>query len=203
MATPGDGEGPRDPGAPRSPRADAMRNRARLLEAAEAVFAAEGIDAPVDDIAEKAGVGVGTLYRHFPTKEKLLVAILVERVGEISTSAKDRLAGTEDPGAAFFGFFDYLVGQALVKRDLINALSAAGVDTDPDAIDAKHDLADAIGELLRAAQAAGAVRRDVTAPVILSLMGATCVAADHQDADVSSEMLAIVRDGLRAAGAGR
>ena len=64
-------------------RADAQRNRARLLEAAEAVFAAEGISVPVDLIAEKAGVGVGTLYRHFPTKEKLFEAILIGRIDGI------------------------------------------------------------------------------------------------------------------------
>ena len=66
--------------AERPLRADAQRNRARILEAAEAVFAAEGIEVPVDMIAEKAGVGVGTLYRHFPTKERLCEAILLERL---------------------------------------------------------------------------------------------------------------------------
>ena len=71
-------------------RADAQRNRARILEAAEAVFAAEGIEVPVDMIAEKAGVGVGTLYRHFPTKEKLCEAILLERL----VVAHRRRAGT-------------------------------------------------------------------------------------------------------------
>ena len=69
-----------EPAEERPLRADAARNRARILEAAEVVFAAQGIEAPVDDIAEKAGVGVGTLYRHFPTKEKLCEAILLDRL---------------------------------------------------------------------------------------------------------------------------
>ena len=73
-------------------RADAVRNRARILEAAEAVFAAEGIEAPVDDIAEKAGVGVGTLYRHFPTKEKLCEAILLDRLATLTVDARARLS---------------------------------------------------------------------------------------------------------------
>ena len=69
-------------------RADALRNRARILEAAEVVFAAEGIEAPVDTIAEKAGVGVGTLYRHFPTKEKLCEAILLDRLMDLTADAR-------------------------------------------------------------------------------------------------------------------
>ena len=69
-------------------RADAQRNRARILEAAEVVFAAEGIEVPVDVIAEKAGVGVGTLYRHFPTKEKLCEAILLERLIDLTADAR-------------------------------------------------------------------------------------------------------------------
>ena len=78
--------------AVRPQRADAQRNRARILEAAEAVFAAEGIEVPVDTIAEKAGVGVGTLYRHFPTKEKLCEAILLDRLAALTVDAQ-ALAG--------------------------------------------------------------------------------------------------------------
>ena len=76
-----------------------------MLEAAEAVFAAEGIDVPIDVIAERAGVGVGTLYRHFPTKEKLFEAILVERVTELAADARSRLE-TRIRGTAFFSFLD-------------------------------------------------------------------------------------------------
>src|SRR5580658_9490937 len=89
-------------GPTRPQRADAQRNRARVLEAAEVVFAAEGLNVPVDVIAEKAGVGVGTLYRHFPTKEKLFEAIIVERISGLAVEARCRLTA-EDPGAAFFG----------------------------------------------------------------------------------------------------
>ncbi len=81
-------------------RADALRNRARVLEAAEAVFAAEGLAVPVDVIAERACVGVGTLYRHFPTKEKLFEAILLERIVEdhvARTRGPDSTATTPEP----------------------------------------------------------------------------------------------------------
>ena len=106
-------------------RADALRNRARVLEAAESVFAAEGISVPVDVIAEKAGVGVGTLYRHFPTKEKLFEAILIDRLSAIAADARARM-DAEDPGAAFFAFLQYLVEESALKRDLIQALLGAG-----------------------------------------------------------------------------
>ena len=104
-----------------------QRNRARLLEAAEAVFAAEGISVPVDLIAEKAGVGVGTLYRHFPTKEKLFEAILIGRIDEIADDARARV-DSDDPGTAFFDFLAHLVEESALKRDLIQALMGAGVE---------------------------------------------------------------------------
>lgn len=103
-------------------RADAQRNRDRILEAAEAVFAAEGVDVPVDVIAEKAGVGVGTLYRHFPTKERLCAAILLQRLAGIPADAR-ALADAEDPAAAFFGFLERVVREGAAKRDLVVAVT--------------------------------------------------------------------------------
>ena len=101
-------------------RADAQRNRARILEAAEVVFAAEGIEVPVDVIAEKAGVGVGTLYRHFPTKEKLCEADPAASGSPALTADAQALADAEDPAAAFFGFLEHVVrggrGQARPHR---------------------------------------------------------------------------------------
>jgi AcrR family transcriptional regulator len=183
-------------------RADALRNRARVLEAAESVFAAEGISVPVDLIAEKAGVGVGTLYRHFPTKEKLFEAILTERLDAITADARDRL-DSDDPGAAFFGFLKYLVEESALKRDLIQALLGAGVQIELAVAPSKRCLEAAVGDLLAVAQRAGAVRSDVSSEVVLSLVGATCIAADHGSADHPNaaifpvELLTIICDGLR------
>ena len=178
-------------------RVDAQRNRARLLDAAESVFASEGISVPVDLIAEKAGVGVGTLYRHFPTKEKLFEAILIGRIVEIAADARSRI-DSEDPGAAFFGFLEHLVEESTLKRDLIQALLGAGVQIEAEISEFKHNLEVAVGELLESAQRAGAVRADVTSAVVLSLVGATCMAAEHANtAAVSGECLAIICDGLR------
>jgi AcrR family transcriptional regulator len=181
-------------------RADALRNRARVLEAAESVFAAEGISVPVDVIAEKAGVGVGTLYRHFPTKEKLFEAVLIDRLAAIAADARARV-DSEDPGAAFFGFLQYLVDESILKRDLIQALLGAGVEIEQVAAPAKRDLEAAVSDLLAVAQKAGAVRSDVTPPVVISLVGATCMACEHPStASLPAELIAIVCDGLRPPG---
>ena len=178
-------------------RADAQRNRARLLEAAEAVFAAEGISVPVDLIAEKAGVGVGTLYRHFPTKEKLFEAILIGRIDEIVEDARARV-DSADPGAAFFAFLAHLVEESASKRDLIQALMGAGVQIELAVADSKRNLEEAVSRLIEVAQRAGAVRDDVSSAVVLSLVGATCIAADHpQGSAMPQAILAIICDGLR------
>jgi AcrR family transcriptional regulator len=178
-------------------RADAQRNRARVLEAAEAVFAAEGLSVPVDVIAEKAGVGVGTLYRHFPTKEKLFEAIVIDRIETLAADARCRV-NAEDAGAAFFGFLDHMVTETASKRDLILALAGAGVEFEVAAADVKAELKATLGELLERAQRAGAVRADVTGEVVLSLIGGTCMAADRPSNALPADMLAIICDGLRA-----
>lgn len=187
-----------EPEATRPLRADAQRNRARILQAAESVFAADGIDVPIDVVAEKAGVGIGTVYRHFPTKERLFEAIMIERVSALTVEARARLK-TGDPRTAFFDFLDYLVSEVLIKRDLISAFAVAGVEFEIVAADAKEELNAAVGDLLAAAQRAGSVRKDVTGQIVLSLIGATCMAAKqlHTGATVD-EMLAVLRDGLRA-----
>ena len=186
-----------EPAEERPLRADALRNRGRILEAAEVVFASEGIEAPVDVIAEKAGVGVGTLYRHFPTKEKLCEAILIDRLRELTEDARTA-ADSPDPVGAFFGFLEHFVSLGAAKRDLIAAVMGAGLDFEEAAADVKDDLREAVGVLLSRAQAAGAVRADVTPAAVVSLIGATCQAAGHTDDAPVMDLLGIVCDGLRA-----
>jgi AcrR family transcriptional regulator len=183
-------------GEERLPRADALRNRARILEAAEVVFAAEGIEAPVDTIAEKAGVGVGTLYRHFPTKEKLCEAILLDRLAALTADAR-ALADAEDPAAAFFAFLQHFVDEGAAKRDLIVAVMGAGVEFEQSAAGVKDELREAVGVLLARAQSVGAVRPDVTADAVLSLASGTCQAAAHSGTVPARDLLGIVCDGLR------
>src|SRR5689334_9020112 len=111
----------------RKPRADALRNRAKLLEAAEAVFAARGPAASTEEIATAAGVGAGTLFRHFPTKEALLEAIVIGRLRNLVDQAA-ALTSDPDPGRAFFVFFERMVEHASKKKAFTEALSGAGVD---------------------------------------------------------------------------
>ena len=188
-----------EPGAvaARPLRADAQRNRARILEAAETVFAVEGIEVPVDLIAEKAGVGVGTLYRHFPTKEKLCEAVLLDRLAALTLDAQ-ALADADDPASAFFDFLAHVVEEGAAKRDLMVAVMGAGLEFEESSVAVKDGLRDAVGVLLQRAQQAGAVRSDVTPNAVVSLVGATCQATAHAGAAPACDLLEIVCDGLRA-----
>ncbi|MGH9097365.1 MAG: TetR/AcrR family transcriptional regulator, partial [Acidimicrobiales bacterium] len=107
-------------------RADAVKNRARILQAAEEVFAANGLSAPIDMVAEQAGVGVGTVYRHFPTKEALFEAIVLTGLQELVEAAT--AADDQDAGEAFYAFIRTFASKVSIKHDLIDALSAAGID---------------------------------------------------------------------------
>jgi AcrR family transcriptional regulator len=139
---------------------------------------------------------VGTLYRHFPTKEKLFEAIVVERIGVLAAEARCRLSA-EDPGAAFFAFLEHMVAESASKRDLILALAGAGVEFEVIASDTKAEMVAAVDGLLQRAQQVGAVRPDVTGDVVMSLVGGCCMAADRPHAAEPGTLLAIVCDGLR------
>lgn len=181
-------------------RADAARNRTLILEAADAVFGEQGVGVPVDEVARRAGVGVGTLYRHFPTKEKLFEAVivthlerLVERVGELRSS--------DDPGAALFEFLGLMVAEASAKRDLVDALSGAGIDIKDVASAKKLELEEGAGALLRRAQESGAVRDDVSMADLFGLVMGACLASEHEPDGCSRDrMIGIVCAGLRGEG---
>ena len=109
----------------RPTRADARRNRDRILEVAFEAFAAEGLSVPVQEIARRAGVGNGTVSRHFPTKESLFEAVLLSRAAGLVEQAV-RLATSDDPGAAFFEYFGVLVAEGAANLGLAQALMGAG-----------------------------------------------------------------------------
>jgi AcrR family transcriptional regulator len=179
-------------------RADARRNRQRVLEVAQQVFAAEGLGVPIDEIARRAGLGVGTLYRHFPTKEALFEAILVSRMEEVVEHAHS-LAGAKDPGEAFFGFLAAMSEEGVSKKDLIEALARAGFDLKR-AKDAKKEMKAAVGKLLERAQKAGKVRKDVSVEEVLSLVSAASAANERYGGDSKSRarMLTVICDGLKS-----
>lgn len=153
--------GPQAAARPKPLRADAARNRAKVLDAARAAFAAEGLVVPLDEIARRAGVGAGTVYRHFPTKEALFEAVVADRLDALAAQA-DAALPAEDPGAAFFDFFASMLDDADDKKDLADALTAAGVGLSPETLASAARLQHALGALLERALAAGAVRPGLT-----------------------------------------
>jgi AcrR family transcriptional regulator len=179
-------------------RADAMRNRQRILEAAEATFAREGLAVPVDAVAAAAGVGVGTLYRHFPTKEALFEAIVVSRLGELIEAVK--AGASADPGEAFFAFLDRMADEVRLKHDLFDALSAAGIDFKSRCGELADELESGIDNLRQRAVDAGALRGDVTTPEVMGLVVGACVASRRPDMQKlgCQQMLQVVYDGLRS-----
>lgn len=181
-------------------RADAQRNRARILEVARETFTQEGLNVPVDLIAERAGVGVGTLYRHFPTKEALAGAILASRLETLIGEAEE-LERSPDPGEAFFGFLRLMAERSSADMALADAFAEAGYDVKSGHAGFKERLLEALDRMLRRAQEAGAVRTDLTASDVLALMAASCMATGRfglSGAD-TDRVLGVVFDGLRPA----
>jgi AcrR family transcriptional regulator len=180
-------------------RADALRNRKRVLEVAQELFATEGISVPIDEIARRAEVGVGTLYRHFPTKEALYAAIVLMRLDEATAEARELTRAT-DAGAAFFQCIRRLVRVVSVKRDLVEALAATGPEFKESLGGAKKRLGAAMSKLLARAQHAGAVRGDATVEDVFALIHGPFAATHPRGIDSAARerLLAIVCDGLRA-----
>jgi AcrR family transcriptional regulator len=178
-------------------RADAVRNRAKVLDAARAAFAAEGPGVALDEIARRAGVGAGTVYRHFPTKEALFEAVIVDRMIALAEDAEARLAGDGEAAAEFFGFFFTLIEDAERKADLAGALMSTGIGLQPETLRAAERLSDAFQSLLARAQRAGAVRADVAVDDLHALV-VGALAAEKRAAGERGKLMRIIGDGLRA-----
>jgi AcrR family transcriptional regulator len=177
-------------------RADARRNRARLLEVAAQAFAERGLTVPLDEIARLAGVGPGTLYRHFPTREALFEAVVQQRLERLVDAARDRL-DSEHPGAALFGFIEVLVAEAAPKKDLIDALTGAGIDVHARLAATGAEVRTHLGLLLTRAQHAQKVRADVTATDLMALIAGILRSQHGPDAAIPARALAVIRDGMR------
>jgi AcrR family transcriptional regulator len=175
-------------------RADARRNRALVLEAAIAAFAELGLAVPVHEIARRAGVGTGTVSRHFPTKDDLYRAIVMQRIERLVERATE-LAGTRPPGVAFTEFFASMVRDGAFDQGLADALTGVGFDVGAAAVTAEQDFMSALRSLLEAAQRAGAVRADVDVDDVKALVTG-CLARGRDDA-ARERMLAVAEAGLR------
>ncbi|HEY1511226.1 MAG TPA: helix-turn-helix domain-containing protein [Solirubrobacteraceae bacterium] len=178
----------------RRPRADAERNRRRLLDAAAELFGERGLEVGVAEIARRAGIGRGTLFRNFPTKDDLIAAIVVEQMTEAAAWGRD-LLGEDDAGAALFGFLEEAVRRQQRSRALFEAVQDSFLANSE--IRAAHaEVVDVLGKLLSRAQAADAVRGDITAIDVLLLLKGACEAAaafQRIDPEIAGRQLDLIR----------
>ena len=177
-------------------RADAARNRARVLDVAYDTFATEGLSVPIDEIARRAGVGAGTVYRHFPTKEALFAAVIENRMRRLVDDGH-ALLRTEGAGGALFAFLRSMVLQwGAADRGLVDALAGYGIDIACAVPDAEDAFKAMLGELLTAAQGAGTARRDIDMRDLKAIL-VGCQAVQAYDAELAERATDVVIDGLR------
>jgi AcrR family transcriptional regulator len=182
--------------AERPQRADARRNQAKLIAAAREAFNEHGADASLDDIAHRAGVGPGTLYRHFPTRQVLLAAVYRDDVESLAQRA-DELAAQLPPSEALTGWLTEQLSYISFKHGLGSAIKAM-LAGDSDTMDyCRSAMRGAVARLLDAARADGSVRADIDAATVLRLVHGIGVASESQP-DQALPMLSIVLAGLRA-----
>jgi AcrR family transcriptional regulator len=177
----------------RPKRADALRNYEKLVAAARAVFTEAGTSAPLEDVAERAGVGIGTLYRHFPTRQALLEAVYVDEV-EAMARAADELSGLP-PWEALSLWLHQYVGFAATKR----ALNEALVETAPDSnvlLACRTALTRAGTGLIERAQSAGVIRPDTNFSDVVRMVAGIAM-VPTEDAEQKDRLLDLALDGLR------
>jgi AcrR family transcriptional regulator len=182
--------------APRK-RADARRNEQTLLDAAAAAFVTSGVDVPVRDIAAKAGVGIGTIYRHFPTRADLIVAVYRHQVEACAEAGPVLLASSSTPHTALASWINLFVDFLVTKHGLAEALQS-----DDGAFEALHAyfldrLVPACAQLLDAAVAAGEIAPDADAYELLRGVGNLCIGAGNNPRYDARRMVALVIAGLR------
>ena len=191
----GDGSAPRDP-TERRVRADAKRSLDALLQSAKAVFATSGVDAPVREIAETAGVGLGTLYRHFPQRADLVAAVFRREIDACADAAAI-LAAEHEPGEALARWMQRYAGFIATKRGLASALHSGDPTFEPLPAYFQQRLQPALRTLLESAAAVGAVRADIAAEDLLGAVASLCMHAHRQGPEHARRMVELLVDGLR------
>ena len=179
-------------------RADARRNRELLLAAALATFTERGADdTSLEEVARRAGVGIGTLYRHFPGRQALLEAVYRDQVEALCAQARELLT-TDPPAAALVTWLRAMVEFSATKHNLTSALTANHGKDAPVFSACREDLVAAATALLTRAQQAGTVRPDITAIDLLRLSHAVALAAERaaDGADQAERMLSLMLDGV-------
>jgi AcrR family transcriptional regulator len=176
-------------------RADARRNYDKLVVAAHDVFAEQGGGASMDAVAKEAGVGVGTLYRHFPRRIDLVEAVYREDVDELVRTAEAAVA-TMEPWPAMVAYLEAFIRYAAGKRQFLNELHEA-FEKNPDLrVEARERINGALSIVLTRAQAAGVVRNDLDGPDLMQLLGSMCMSATLTS-EQSARLLVVILDGLR------
>jgi AcrR family transcriptional regulator len=183
--------------AARSKRADARRNEETLLNAAAAVFVTSGVEAPVRDIAAKAGVGMGTIYRHFPTRAELIIAVYRHQVEACAEAGPALLATSATPHAALGRWINLFVDFLVTKHGL-----AAVLQSDNAGFDALHAyfldrLVPVCAQLLDAAAGSGEIRSDLEAYELMRGVGNLCIGADHDPHYDARRLVELLIAGLR------
>lgn len=195
MPTPGEDRMPPSEARP-GLRADARRNRELLVDAAREVFGEDGVGAPLDEVARRAGVGNATMYRHFPARRDLIVAAYAEEV-EALCAEGESLLGAEEPGEALFGWLSSFVSHVATKRELALAIPEDGPGRRSGLFEGWHGrMLSIAGALVVRAWGAGDVRADLSARDLLSL--ANGIALAETDPDRVERLLMVVRRGVGA-----
>ncbi|WP_210328062.1 TetR/AcrR family transcriptional regulator [Mesorhizobium caraganae] len=195
-------QGAREAAAPKPLRADAQRNRDRLVEVAATAFAEQGVDASLEEIARQAGVGIGTLYRHFPTREHL-VEVVYRREVEALCAAADDLASHHSADMALEQWMQRFVDYIATKRGLAASLRILFNTNSAVFSDLSGRVSLALRQLVEAAAAEGSIRGDVDASDVLHALGGIYSAPDTKDwRDRSRRLVKLLMDGLRF-GAGK
>jgi AcrR family transcriptional regulator len=186
------------PPKPRAPRADAARNRARLLDAAKAVFAAGGADASLEAVARRAGVGVGTLYRHFPTRDALYEAVYRREVDDL-TALAERLQHEAAPEAALRAWVGALIEFVATKKGMAAALALAAHNKTLSAYSFER-LTGAVGLLLDRLASANGLRRKIAPEDFLRALIGVTLALDGPDwRNKATPLMDVFIDGLMRA----
>ncbi|MFI6376863.1 TetR/AcrR family transcriptional regulator [Streptomyces sp. NPDC050546] len=197
-----DAEGTREEvgGAAPSRRKDARRNKAALLDAAAAVFVTSGVEAPVRDIAARAGVGVGTIYRHFPNRADLVIAVYRHQVDACAEAGPALLASSASPYAALRRWIDLFADFLVTKHGL-----AAALHSDDAGFEALHAyfidrLVPVCAELLAAAADTGEIDSDIEAYELMRGVGNLCIGADSDPRYDARRLVGLLIAGLRRPG---
>ncbi|MFE9683604.1 TetR/AcrR family transcriptional regulator [Streptomyces sp. NPDC006285] len=187
------------PNPPAGLRADARRNRDRLVTEARSTFAEKGADASLEDVAKRAGVGIGTLYRHFPNRHALLGAVFADAVSDLLTRSHE-LLDDPHPCTALVTWLRAVITHASEYRGLSRALMSASHDDASALARCSGPMREAGNALLLRAQEAGTVRPGVSIGDLLQLTNAIALAAEEtpDDPELADRMLALTLRGLRA-----